>query len=87
MITAINTSSTAVGSNDDSQDQHKKILTLWTQDFIACQPLAPFFHIATLGSLERSGEHIIALTVRKRNPPTSQNTHWSRKDRIRFCLP
>ena len=61
MITAINTSSTAVGSNDDSQDQHKKILTLWTQDFIACQPLAPFFHIATLGSEQHSGEHVIAL--------------------------
>jgi hypothetical protein len=61
MITAINTSSAAVGSNDNSQDQLKNRIALWTQDFIACQPLARFFHIATLGSLERSGEHIIAL--------------------------
>jgi hypothetical protein len=61
MITAINTSSAAVGSNDNSQDQLKNRITLWTQDFIACQPLAGFFHIATLGSEQRSGEHVIAL--------------------------
>jgi hypothetical protein len=61
MVASIGTSNTAVGSNNNSQDQLKNRITLWTQDFIACQPLAPFFHIATLGSLERSGEHIIAL--------------------------
>ena len=61
MVASIGTSSTAVGSNDNSQDQLKNRITLWTQDFIACQPLAGFFHIATLGSEQRSGEHVIAL--------------------------
>jgi hypothetical protein len=40
----------------------ERTLTLWTKEILACQPLTPYFHIATKGSGKRSGEHIIALS-------------------------